>query len=88
MKTEEYTDPQAFMAALKGKRTKRQAPGLPQSEPGLGNMLRALDRLAARGLQYRYRAGIGHDCWSYDGRSTPVCATYHEALRAAESSDI
>ncbi len=89
MPTIEFTDVALFLAAQKA--TKR-APGkagrpeLPRAPAGQGDRLSQLRRLAARGFWPRYRSPLGFDTWHIDGRVTPLCDTYQEALAAAEET--
>jgi hypothetical protein len=87
MTTEVYDDPQAFMAALTGKKrkpAKEARPGLPRAAAGEGDRIAQLGRIAVYHFHPRWRAGVGFDFWHTDGRATTACADYATACITAE----
>lgn len=101
---ETFDSPAAFTAAVKAaaRGARARKPRRPkeataqakaalsgaQSEPGQGDRLLALSRLAEYRLMPRWRAGIGFDFWASDGRTTTAHATYAAAVVAAEQEAI
>lgn len=84
MKTEIYTDPTAFLAAVNGKRkAKPRASG--RAAAGEGNRQAHLDKLAARGYTMVYSTP-GGPCYLRNprtGQETPHTDDYASALDAA-----
>lgn len=85
MKTETFTDPAAFLAAVQGKRTVRKRPATPRAAAGQGNRQAHLDTLAARGYTLVYSTP-GGPCYLRNlqtGHETPHTTDYASALDAA-----
>lgn len=83
MKTEVYTDPVAFLAAVNGKR--KAKPATPRAAAGQGNRQAHLDTLAARGYTLVYSTP-GGPCYLRNlqtGHETPHTTDYASALDAA-----
>lgn len=83
MKTEIYTDPTAFLAAVNGKR--KAKPRSARAAAGEGNRQAHLDKLAARGYTMVYSTP-GGPCYLRNprtGRETPHTDDYASALDAA-----
>jgi hypothetical protein len=83
-------DAEAFRRAAFGKpKQVRKAasdarPDIPRAKAGEGDRIAALGRIAKAGFMSRWRAGIGHDFWHLDGRTTTAHASYRAAVIAAE----
>lgn len=88
MKTEVYTDPAAFRAAVRG--TKRKAakdarPDLPRAAAGEGDRGEQLIRIAEFGYSPRWDVGVGFSFWDCrTGARTTAHAAYAAACIAAE----
>jgi hypothetical protein len=87
MPTEVFDDPQAFLAALQGKKrkpAKESRPGIPRAEPGEGDRIAQLMRIARFGYGPRWTAGVFYFWNPRTDATTTKHATYAAACIAAE----
>lgn len=89
MKTETFDSAADFMAALTGKKPKKQAadarPGIPRAPAGEGDRISQIIRIAVWGYGPRYTPGVGNFFWNpQTGARTTAHADYAAACIAAE----